>query len=178
MKKELLKKFDELVEKNLVDYFVDSELKEVFLSSVLDGGFSGWTHHILLNANGLSVTGALGQGSMTMEEYNGNAIRLATMDANVELDGDIVDFDNLEEEEKEELIEKIMLDKDIETKEEVIEDLSTFNIDGYFQEINFERYKEFIQDNAEVEWDNYYRDNLLEKIYDSIAFESEIGVEE
>lgn len=129
---------------------------------------SGWTHHVLLSMDGLSVTVALSKGSMAMEEYNGEAIRLATMDANREIDCTIVNIEDLEEEERKDLIEKIMSEENLESEQEVLENLHRINVDNYFYEINDERYEELVKEYAENEWDCYYRDNLLEKIRKNI----------
>lgn len=167
----LLKKFDELEKNGQLDNFVDVELKNIFLKSVLNG-LPDMRYHVLLSDSGLSVTGALAQGCMTMEEYNDKAIMLITVAAHTEIEGTIVDLDNLEEEEKKELIEKIMLEENLENEDEVINELYRIDIDNYFSNINYSRYKELLEEYAENEWDYYHRDNLLQKIHESIAFES------
>lgn len=178
MRKRIFEKFEEMQEKEQVIEFVDQELKEVFLESALNGGLSGWRYDVLLSENGLSVRGPLSQGTITMDQYEGKALVVADMVANFEFDAYIVELDNLDEADKEDLIEKIMSEENFETKEEVYNEIYNINIDGYFQEINREKYDEMVKDYVEQMWESCYRDNLLDEIYQSFYDAQERELEE
>lgn len=165
MRKEIFEKFEEMQEKEQIIDFVDTKLKEVFLESVLNGSLSGWRYDVLLSEDGLSVRGPLSQGTITMEQYTRKALVLASIDASIEIDETIVDLYSLDEEDKEELIELIMDSEDLETEQEVYDNIYNINVDGYFQEINREKYDEMIKDHAEYQWETYFRDGLIDEIF-------------
>lgn len=101
------------------------------------------------------------------------SIRLATIPARIELEGSIVDLDNLKEEDRIDLIEKIIDEENFESEEDVYDNLTSINVDGYFQELNPSEYNNILENHAELLWESYYRDNLVDEIYDNVRREME-----
>lgn len=173
MSKEIFKKFEEMQEKEQIIDFVDTELKETFLEGVLNGSFQGWRYDVLLSTDGLRIAGPFGSGTITMQQYENKAITILSIPSTIEIDTTIVDLDNLDKEDREELIEKIIEEEEFEDEEELYDNLYSINLDGYFQELDREKYDEMVKDHAELLWENYYRDNWLDEIYNNVDMQKE-----
>lgn len=164
---------------DIISDFLEKEAKECYIDALLNPSFQGSVHVIYLDEQGdISITGVMSNNSMLMGEYEGNLLRVATIEAYQEIDFDVVDWDNIEalsEDEKKTLFEKLQDDLEIEElKETAIEDGDEFDleycfdnnrfiVESYFRELFEETYDEILKTFLEFCWDSE-SDRLLDTI--------------
>ena len=166
------------VDINDIINYVDEHVKDIYVSAHYSS-LQGWHYDLLLDENGdLDIAGPFSTGGMCMSTYKGTDIVLTRIPAYFEMDNffttDVIS-NSLNEDEEKELFEKCLrrLDWDIEDLDEgynlydlYYEDICT--VEQVYQEIYEEKYEDLEKEYIEGEWDYFFRDNLIERIENSL----------
>lgn len=184
MKKKLFEAIKNLEMEKVID-FVDEEVKEEYINSYLKSSFQGWIHRIVLESDGnLFISGSMSSNTNFISAYEGDSIELVNIPAWQEIEGDVITFDDiaaLTEEEKNDLWINIEGEYGFESlKEQANEFQEKFDleyicnnnmslIENSFNSLFSEKYEELKKEYVENEWESWGRDNIIEKIENTLA---------
>lgn len=188
---EQIKTIKEIPYSDRFSAFLEDEVKDTYVSTYINPSFSGWTYDIVyyINEDSLSLIGPR-SNSITMAEYNGDAICIASFKADAGFNDDTIVcneeyFNDLDDEHKNAMLQYYISDNNID-EDMNIEDLceilthdSDYNMlfEQTFPEEYEKRYKDIIEDYI---WD-YYKDVLIEKaeryIEENLSFMKDMSYE-
>ena len=184
MKKKLFEAIKNLEMEKVID-FIDKEVKEAYINSFLNSSFQGWIHRIVLESDGnLFISGSMSSNTNFISAYDGDSIELVNIPAWQEIEGDVITFDDiaaLTEEEKNDLWINIEGEYGFESlKEQANEFQEKFDleyicnnnmslIENSFNSLFSEKYEELKKEYVENEWESWERDNIIEKIENTLA---------
>lgn len=184
MRKELLKGLIEIYDnQEKIEKFVEENLKQLFIDSILSPSFDGWTYPVVVKENGeLDYYGAMGRGTMPYEVYEGKEAIVYNLPAYEETEPfeQEIEIDDIPIEIIESLRNSIELDLE---EDEVSDDMDDIEVLKDYKENNYIEYYDSynnndeirkmeyssLKENIELSWDNYVRDNIVEDIIDGIG---------
>lgn len=184
MRKELLKGLIEIYDnQEKIENFVEENLKQLFIDSILSPSFDGWTYPVVVKENGeLDYYGAMGRGTMPYEVYEGKEAIVYNLPAYEETEPfeKEIEIDDMSAE----VVEKLRNSIELELEEdEILEESDDRKALGFYKENNYIEYYDSynsndeirkmedssLKENIELSWDNYVRDNIVEDIIDGIG---------
>ena len=184
MKKNLFEAVKNLNMEKVIN-FIDKEVKEAYINSFLNSSFQGWMHRIVLESDGnIFISGSMSSNTNFISAYEGDSIELVNIPAWQEIEGDVITFDDiaaLTEEEKNDLWINIEGEYGFESlKEQANEFQEKFDleyicnnnmslIENSFNSLFSEKYEELKKEYVENEWESWGRDNIIEKIENTLA---------
>ena len=184
MKKNLFEAVKNLNMEKVIN-FIDKEVKEAYINSFLNSSFQGWMHRIVLESDGnIFISGSMSNNTIFQSMYDGDSIDLGNIPAWQEIEGDVITFDDiaaLTEEEKNDLWINIEGEYGFESlKEQANEFQEKFDleyicnnnmslIENSFNSLFSEKYEELKKEYVENEWESWGRDNIIEKIENTLA---------
>lgn len=184
MRKELLKSLMDIYNnQEKIENFVEENLKQLFIDSILNPSFSGWTYPVVVNENGeLDYYGAMGNGSVPYEVYEGKEVIVYNLPAYEETESfeKEIEIDDMPFEIIESLRNSIELDLE---ENKISDDIDDIEVLKDYKENNYIEYYDSynsndeirkmedscLKENIELSWDNYVRDNIIEDIIDGIG---------
>ncbi|MDM0528468.1 hypothetical protein QTH49_13485 [Clostridium perfringens] len=184
MRKELLKSLMDIYNnQEKIENFVEENLKQLFIDSILNPSFSGWTYPVVVNENGeLDYYGAMGNGSVPYEVYEGKEVIVYNLPAYEETESfeKEIEIDDMPFEIIESLRNSIELDLE---ENKISDDIDDIEVLKDYKENNYIEYYDSynsndeirkmedscLKENIELSWDNYVRYNIIEDIIDGIG---------
>lgn len=152
-----------------ISNFLDKEVFPTFKETFDNINFSGWRYDIETDLKEMWLTGALSQGTQSMESWNGEAFRLANIPMTQELDANWFNIDDIDitDKERKKVAEKVS--EELEEKIEVDELNWTISIDieNIFKELYSEKYQKLFDEYIFNEW-CYKKDVLTDDIYNNL----------
>ena len=174
MKKKLFEAIKNLDMEKVID-FVDNEVKESYINSFLNSSFQGWMHRIVLESDGnIFISGSMSNNTIFQSMYDGDSIELGNIPAWQEIEGDVITSDDiaaLTKEEKNDLWISIQGEYEFQEKFdlEYICDNNMCLVESSFNSLFSEKYEELKKEYVENEWESWERDNIIEKIENTLA---------
>lgn len=165
-----LEKINNIRNNEKISNFLDKEVYPVYKESYDNINFSGWRYDIETDLKEIWLTGALSQGSQSMESWNGETFRLANIPMIQEPDANWFNIDDIDiiDKERKKVAEKVS--EELEEKIEV-DELSNWtisiDIENIFAELYSEKYKKLFEEYIFNEW-CYKKDALTDDIYNSL----------
>lgn len=171
-----LEKINNIRDYDYISNFLDKEVSPTFKETFDNINFSGWRYDIETDLQEIWLTGALSQGTQSMESWNGETFRLANIPMIQEPDANWFNINDIDitQEEK----EKIASYLNIEVDELSGNLLYAYEIEKTFSELYTEKYQKLFDEYIFDEWCYYKKDALIDDIYSSLnEIESNLNYE-
>ena len=166
-----LSKINNIRNQENISNFLDKEVYPTFKETFNNINFSGWRYDIETDLKEIWLTGALSQGSQSMESWNGETFRLANIPMIQEPDANWFNIDDIDitDKERKKVAEKVS--EELGEKIEV-DELSNWtisvDIESTFSELYTEKYQKLFDEYIYNEWCYYKKDALTDDICNNL----------
>ena len=160
-----LEKINNIRNQENISDFLDKEIYPTFKETFYNINFSGWRYDIETDGQEIWLTGALSQGSQSMESWNGETFRLAHIKMVEEPEANWFNIDDIDiaQEEKEKIASYLNIEVD-----ELNDWSYACEVESTFSELYSEKYQKLFNEYIFDEWCYYKKDALTDDIYNSL----------